>query len=95
MEQMQIDPESRIEIDYQDWPVNTATQKLQPVVFKDGDSFCCLLGPDPQAGIFGCGDTAFQAVQDWEQHLRDRLSESQTQDEVTEYVKQKLDIQAF
>jgi hypothetical protein len=72
MEQMAIDPQARIEIDFQAWPLTSATQKLQPVVFQEGDSFCCLLGPDPQQGIFGCSQTPYEAVTDWEQHLHDR-----------------------
>jgi len=95
MEQMQINPDTRIEIDYQDWPVTAATQRLKPVVFKEGNSFCCLLGPDPRAGIFGCGDTAYEAVNNWEQQLRDRLENAQPEDEVTAYVKHTLHIEAF
>lgn len=91
MEQMQIDPESRIEIDYQDWTVNAATKALQPVVFKQGDAYFCLLGPDPQVGIFGCGDTAFDAITDWEQNMQARV-QNQPNDEVSRYVKQRLQI---
>jgi hypothetical protein len=93
MEQMQIDPEMRIEIDYQDWPLTSATQKLQPILFKDGEAFYCLLGPDPQKGIFGRGDSAYEAVIDWEQHLHDRLAENIGADQVTGYVKRSLNIQ--
>jgi len=92
MEQMSISPDSRIEIDYLDWPLTAATQKLQPVVFQEGDSFCCLLGPDPQQGIFGCGDTPFEAVTDWEQNLHDRLASAGPGDEVADYVKETLQI---
>jgi hypothetical protein len=92
MEQMKIDPRSRIEIDYNDWPLTTATQKLQPVVFKEGDSFYCLLGPDPIEGIFGCGTTAYEAVTDSEQQLHDRLASDKPDDRVASYVKDTLKI---
>ncbi len=91
MEQMQIDPENRIDIDYQDWAVTTATKTLQPTVFKKGDAYCCLLGPDHQVGVLGCGDTAFDAITNWEQNLQARV-ENQPDDEVSRYVKQKLQV---
>jgi hypothetical protein len=65
---------------------------LQAVVFKEGDAFCCLLGPDPQAGIFGCGNTAYEAVTDWEQHLHDRLAGGNPDDEITRYVRKALNL---
>lgn len=92
MEQMQINPHERIEIDYQDWPLTSATQKLQPVVFKDGDGYSCLLGPDSKLGIYGTGQTAYEAVTAWEQNLHDRLAAGE-EDEVLRYVKRSLDIQ--
>ncbi len=92
MEQMSIDPESRIDIDYEDWPLTSATQKLQPIVFKEGDSFCCLLGPDPIEGIFGCGSSAYEAVTDWEQHLHDRMASASPGDKTAEFVRKTLQL---
>jgi hypothetical protein len=67
-------------------PLSGAAQLLKPVVFKEGDSFCCLLGPDPQTGIFGCGPTPKQALSDWEEHLKEYLATADEDDYVLEYV---------
>jgi len=46
---------------------------LKPVIFQEGNPFCCLLGTDPQAGVFGCGDSLKEAIADWDQHLKERI----------------------
>lgn len=33
-------------------------------LFKDGDQWCALIGPDPQAGVAGFGDTEAEAIRD-------------------------------
>ncbi len=54
-----------ITINYEDEHVPAAAQKLKPKLFKDGIKYCALLGADPQQGIFGCGDTPLDALNDW------------------------------
>jgi len=93
MENMYIDPKLKIEIDYQDWPLTSATRKLQPVLFKDEEVFSCLLGPDPHLGIFAQGVSAYEAVIAWERRLFDRLAENNISDELTRYVKNSLNIE--
>jgi hypothetical protein len=88
MEQMNIDESKRIAYDLT--KASEEAQKLEPVVFHEGDSYCCLLGPDPQEGIFGCGDNADEAVADWEQNLRKRLQKASDDDELVQYVKDTL-----
>jgi hypothetical protein len=56
-------------------------------VFKDGDLYCCLLGPDPQEGIFGCGDSPEMALANWDKQLTERLANSSVDDSVSQYVK--------
>jgi hypothetical protein len=44
-----------------------------PLLYKDGNAWCCLLGTDFQIGVTGCGDTALEAMLDWDkayQYLR-------------------------
>ena len=66
-----INPNDIIEIDYSDHDI--AAQKMQPTVYKDGDSFSCLSGPDPETGIFGSGDTPAAAIDDWKSALAHKL----------------------
>lgn len=66
-----INPDDIIEIDYSQHDV--AAQKMQPTVYKDGDSFNCLSGPDRETGIFGSGDTPAAAIEDWKSALHNKL----------------------
>lgn len=56
----------------EEW-VPTKAKKLQPQVYKDGDTFCALFGPDPETGIYGRGDTPEMALLDWEKDLEKRI----------------------
>lgn len=94
MEQMPVDPALKIDIDYDHWPLTSATQQLQPVVFRDSEVFCCLLGPDLKTGIVGRGDTPYQAVTAWEQNLHDRLAGSTADDDIATFVRNTLNIDA-
>ncbi|ACU60708.1 hypothetical protein [Chitinophaga pinensis] len=87
MEQMQIPADMQCAIDYGQPELPRAIRELHPVLFKEGDSYCCLLGPDPQAGIFGCGATPGEALTDWDEHLRERMKTPDANDEVAAYVK--------
>jgi hypothetical protein len=81
MKQMNIDPEQIVEAEY-----TGAAIALKPIVFKDGDSYCCVLGPDPQQGVFGCGDTPAEALAEWETNLQLRLKNANQDDEVVRAV---------
>jgi hypothetical protein len=81
MKQMNIDTEQIVQVEY-----TGAAIALKPVVFKDGDSYCCILGPDPQQGIFGCGDTPEEALSEWEAALQARLKNANQDDEVVKLV---------
>jgi hypothetical protein len=83
-----VPEELKVIIDYnEDLPLSVV--RFEPVVFKDGDSYCCLLGPNPSEGIFGCGNTAKEALLDWDTNLQKRIKEGNANDEVSAYVKNK------
>lgn len=63
---------------------------LNSTVFKEGNSYCCILEPNPQVGVFGCGDSPIEAVNDWDKNLKERLSKSDEKDEIVIYVKSIL-----
>jgi hypothetical protein len=88
MEQMKITPDALI--DYSQFSIPKAVKALKPVLFQEGEGFCCLLGPDPQAGIFGCGETPEAAIADWNRHLSDRMSQPLGDDPVAQYVEEVL-----
>jgi len=92
MQQLNISAEKKIIVDFADWPVTTATQRLEPTVFWHRDNYCCLLGLDMENGILGSGDSPHDAVLDWEQMLHDRLAASRPDDEVILHVKKVLNL---
>ncbi|MCW3109949.1 MAG: hypothetical protein JWQ09_4455 [Segetibacter sp.] len=75
MEQLNVPEEMKVAIDYENEELPETVKTLRPLVFKEGDGFCCLLGPDPQAGVFGCGQTPREALDDWDKHLHEKVSE--------------------
>ena len=75
-----------IDIDYEGKDIPASAKEFRPAVYKDGDSFCVLLGEDPQAGIFGCGETTKAALEDWENHFNDRLQSHLQGDELVQYI---------
>jgi hypothetical protein len=87
MEQMNIDESMKVNIDFSEPVLPKSARTLQPLVWKDGDSYCCVLGPDPSVGVFGCGDTPMLAIVDWDTHLTSRLADPEDNDPVVDYVK--------
>lgn len=90
MEQMKIPESMIVRINYEEKELPSSVRELRPVVFKDGESYCCLLGPDPQEGIFGCGNTEKEALNDWKSSLEMRIDNLKEDDEVAQYVKDRL-----
>jgi hypothetical protein len=89
MKQMQVPEEMVVQINYEDSDIPETVRELRPAVYRDGDSFCVLLGPDPQAGIFGCGDTTDQALRDWDQHFTEHMENHPQNDELVEYIEER------
>jgi hypothetical protein len=81
MEQMHVDSSKIVTVEY-----TGAAVALKPVVFKEGNSYCCILGPDPQMGVFGSGDTPAEALEDWEAQLQLRLKRADQDDEIVQLV---------
>lgn len=91
MKQMNIPRQMQVPVDYERKDLSGPVRQLRPVVWKEGTDFCCLLGPDPQEGVFGCGATAEAAINDWETHMKQRLQQAGLADEVAQYVKDALE----
>jgi len=90
MEQMNVPESQKVDFDFENPKLDRTTRILQPLVFREGEGFCCLLGPDPQAGVFGCGDSAEGAVQDWETHVNAFLQTADNSDETAQYIRDML-----
>jgi hypothetical protein len=61
--------------------------------YKHGPYYCpnrCVLGPDPQEGVFDCGATADETLKDWEVHVRERIEHPTPGDEVAQFIMENL-----
>lgn len=85
MKQMKIPFENIVKYEF-----SGIAKALKPTIFKDGDSFCCLLGADPQNGVMGCGPSPKDAVEDWDQNLKTHLKDAPEKDPVVIYAKKVL-----
>ena len=92
MKQMQIDPAKIVNMDFTTPETNRTLRTLQPVVFKDGESFCCLLGEDRMQGIIGNGNTPEEAINNWQLNLQGRIDHHDENDELAEFVIDSLKI---
>lgn len=86
MKQLEVPDDIKVTIDLNDKKVPDSVKTFQPVLFKDGNSFCCVLGPDPQEGVFGCGDTPIEALKDWDKNLQQRKEVTDKDDEVAAFI---------
>jgi hypothetical protein len=46
--------------------------------------------PDPQAGVFGCGNSTKEALIDWDKHLQERARDTKGGDDLDEYIQDTL-----
>ena len=61
-----IDDQGIYHPDYSSPLVPESIKLLKPLIRRDGNAFCILHGPAPEAGIFGCGDTPEEAMKDFQ-----------------------------
>jgi hypothetical protein len=54
-----------IDYDSEEWP--PSVRFFKPTMYiEDEKTYCCILGPDPEVGIFGCGPTPLEAAMSWD-----------------------------
>ena len=92
MRQMNVNEDLKVEIDFTTWEIPSPATILQPLVFREGNSYHCLLGPNLEEGVLGEGDTPYSAIQNWEINLKQRISSGNSDDEVGQYIKDSLNI---
>jgi hypothetical protein len=90
MRQMNVPEEMKVKIDFSAPGIPSSVKMFRPLVFHDGDAFCCVLGPDPQLGVFGCGETLEKALTDWDGHLKEQISQDRESD-VSKYIVDTLE----
>ena len=61
-----------VKIDFTAPGIPDAVKNFRPYMYKDADKYYCILGTDKEQGVFGVGDTAELAMQDWERSLNEK-----------------------
>jgi hypothetical protein len=95
MRQMKIDGLGQVFIDYESPGLAKSVQDLRPALYKEGNLFCCVLGPSPQEGIFGCGESVDTALAAWDKQLKNRLIDPKEDDEVIQFVLDNIDASSW
>jgi hypothetical protein len=62
MRQIEVPDELKVAIDMNDKDIPDSAKTFQPVLFKDGDSFCCVIGSRSAEGVVGCGQTPVECA---------------------------------
>lgn len=86
MVQMKIDERHVVPLNYDNIFHPKSVRVMKPVLFKVGELFCCLLGPDPKCGIFGYGNTMRAALWSWNLHFQEQLKKPTVDAKVMDYV---------
>lgn len=89
MEQMKPDGLQVVHIDYMNDSLPESVQRTHPLVYMDGSAYCCVLGPDPRTGIFGCASSLNEALEDFDRHYQDLLAHPVKGDPVSEFIQQR------
>lgn len=90
MEQLDIPSGLQLPINYQSSDVSGLVRYLRPVLFRKGGGYCCLLGPNTESGILGCGSSPQKAITDWERKIADLLLNAPEADQLVTFIKNAL-----
>jgi len=90
MEQMIMDQSAIVDIDFTAADVERTLKTLQPVVFRDGEQYCCHLGPDLEQGVIGKGESPEKAIEAWKAALKQRVETAGEDDELANFIKDAL-----
>jgi hypothetical protein len=89
MEQMNTEGLKLVHVDFDSEDVPASVKQTRPVIYEEGEAFCCLLGPDPEGGIFGRGRTLQDALVKFDRQFQDRLEHPIKGDPVSEFIQQR------
>lgn len=86
MTQMDLSEFELVNVDYDGTNLPPTVQLFKPVLYKNGTEYYCLLGADPQEGVFGCGETPQEAVLAWERHLKELIHTTDRKNQMMQYI---------
>ncbi|HKO82006.1 MAG TPA: hypothetical protein VJU78_16480 [Chitinophagaceae bacterium] len=72
MEEINVTNEMKVEINYSYEYLPTSVKNLHPLLFRNGKSYRCALGPDQQLSIVGYGETPEAALYTWDKQWQEQ-----------------------
>lgn len=90
MQQVVINEELIVPLDYESPELSSSVRQFKPTLYKEGELFVCVLGPDAEQAIYGRGATEDEALTNWEADFKDRLKSKGDDDIVAQYIKDTL-----
>lgn len=79
-----------VKIDFERPGIPHAAIVLQPDLFKDGEKYICALRRDAEFPVLGYGATPEQAVQDWDNHVHERIKHATEDDRLASFIVARL-----
>jgi hypothetical protein len=86
MEQMKPEGYEVVAIDYSDPTIPESVQQTRPLLYIDGDAYCCILGPNPETGIFGRGPSISEALDNFDRQFQKLAANPIAGDPVSEFI---------
>ncbi|WP_316778362.1 hypothetical protein [Pedobacter antarcticus] len=90
MKKVNPDKAQIVDIEYEG-----ASKLLQPIVFKNGDQYSCVLGIDNQTCLYGAGETIKEAIQEWDNNLQVHLETAGSGDPIVKKVRDIIGLQGI
>jgi len=91
MKQFEAPENLKLDIDFERPGIPLSATILQPVLFKDGNDYCCVYGANIENGISGRGETPEKALQDWDKNLEARRKNAPANDELAQFINKTMD----
>jgi hypothetical protein len=89
MEQMNTEGLTLVRIDYDSADTPESVKTTHPVLYQEGEQYCCLLGPDVARGIVGRGETPAKAMAEFDRQFQERLEHPIEGDPVSAFILQR------
>lgn len=90
MQQLEIDEDLIVYLDYESDKLPPLVRQLKPVLFEEDDHFCCILGPDMEHAVMGRGATEDEAISNWTADCKQRMQNKNPDDTVAQYLRDTL-----
>lgn len=89
---MVIKDEAVVPVNYESLDLPATVRQFKPTVFKEGNMYCCILGPDRQKGVFASGSSVKEAIRNWDANVHIRLNRHKEDDEVARFMLDSLSV---